>query len=235
MGMVFNLVSNYLKVNALYIRLRKFEIDGMPPAVSTKEQYSDGSELKPKTILKSQNKTDMKTTSKISALLLAGSLAAAMQANASLIFTETITGINAEVQGTPYTGHFTGSSLLSGSTVFNSSLYTISSAVIDLTMLNAAGHQVTLTVNASTLNMTPTTSPQVLAYTLTSSMDSYIASMNGTFTYGVEADCELTAAELIVTGTSKSTNNVTTPDAGSSALLLLGGLSALGLMKRKLA
>jgi hypothetical protein len=177
----------------------------------------------------------MTTTSKISALLLAGSLAAAVQANATTIFTESINNINAEVEGSLYTGTFTDANLLSGSTVFNSSLYTITSAVIDLTMLNAAGHATTLTVDAIAQNMTPSTSPQTLAYTLTSTQDAYIAAMNGTFTYGVEADCELLSSELIVTTTAKSTNSVSTPDAGSSMLLLVGGLSALGMLKRKLA
>ena len=70
----------------------------------------------------SQKKSEMKTTSKISALLIAASLTAGLQAHASLIFTETLNGINAEVEGTPYTGTFTDANLLSGSTVFNNNL-----------------------------------------------------------------------------------------------------------------
>ncbi len=174
----------------------------------------------------------MTTTSKITALLLAGSLAAAIQANANLIFTESLKNINAEVEGVTYTGTFTGANLLSGSTVFNSSLYTITSAAIDLTMLNAAGHQTSLIVDAFTLNLTPSTSPQVLIYTLNAAQDSYIMAKNGTFNFGVTADCELLDAELILTTSSNIPNNHV-PDAASTALLLGGSLCALVLLKRK--
>jgi hypothetical protein len=177
----------------------------------------------------------MKTTSKISAILLAGSLAAGLSANASQIFTESINNINAEVENNPYTGTFTGANLLSGSTIFNNTSYTISSAVVDLTMVNAAGHATTLTIDAFGLILTPTTSPQVLAYTLNSAQDAYIEAMDGTFTFVVEADCKLTSAQLIVTANSNVPPPSPTPDAGSSAILLGGALTALGLLKRKLA
>jgi hypothetical protein len=179
----------------------------------------------------------LKTVSRIAALLLAGCLAAAVQAHATgttLTFTETINNIDAEVYGTPYNGTFTDANLKSGSTVFNSSLYTITSATVDITMLYAAGHEVYLTIDGTTQNQEPHTSPQILAYTLTSTQDSYIQAEDGTFNFGVLADCELENAELIITATSKTTQIVPVPDAASAALLLGGSLSALGLLKRKL-
>jgi hypothetical protein len=176
----------------------------------------------------------MKTAAKISALVLVGSLAAAVQSQATVTFTETINNIDAEVEGTPYTGAFTDAKLLSGSTVFNNTLYTITSVVVDLTMLNAAGHQTSLTIDGSTLNMTPTKSPQTLAYTLNSTQDSYIQSKDGTFNYTVLADCELENAALIVT-TSVNPPTVNAPDATSTAFILGGAVSALGFLKRKLA
>jgi hypothetical protein len=172
----------------------------------------------------------MKTTSKITALLLVGTLAAALQANA-LTFTESLNNINAEVEGVTYTGTFSGANLLSGSTVFNNTLYTISSATVDITMLNAAGHQTSLIIDAFTQNLTPSTSPQVLVYTLNSTQDSYIQTKNGTFNFGVTADCELLAAELIVTTTASNVNHV--PDAASTALLLGASMCLLALLKRK--
>jgi hypothetical protein len=172
----------------------------------------------------------MKTTTKLSALLLAVSLTAALQAHATQ-YTETLTGLDKEVAGTPYTGYFTESGLSGG---FNNSDI-ISQAVVKLTMLNAEGNPIYLTIDAIQQWMWDNTTPQTLSYTLSSTQDAYITTSfaaNGKFSYTVEADCELENAQLILTASTGQTQTV--PDASSTLILLGGALSGLALLKRKL-
>lgn len=176
----------------------------------------------------------MKTTTKLSTLLLAVSLTAALQAYATPVtsFTETVNipgGV--DVYGKPYTGSFTESGLSAGW----SDSDTISSAVVDVTMYDAAGNPVYLTIDAIKGTNNFTSNYQTLGYTLTSTQDSYITGKfdaNGSFSFTVEADCYLESAELCLTTTTGQTQSV--PDASSTMILLGGALSALALLKRKL-
>jgi hypothetical protein len=174
----------------------------------------------------------MKTTFKVAALLITALLTAGMQAHAipSLTFTETINNINYEVYGQTYQGTFTRANLLSGSTVFDNSLYTITGATVNLTMKNATGYSISLTIDGITQDITASTSPQVLAYTLTPTQYNYIQAQNGTFNYGVTVDCILQSAQLIVATSTRSI-----PDGGSTVMLFGAVMIALGLMKRNLA
>ena len=178
----------------------------------------------------------MKTTTKISALLLAGSLTAALQAHATpTTFSETVTipgGV--EVFNNPYTGHFSEAGLSSGW----SDSDTISSAVVKVTMDDAKGFQVILTIDNIGQTVTYDANPETNPYTLTSGQDSYITGVfdaNGSFSFKVDADCYLESAQLILTTTTGSSGNQSAPDASSTVILLGGALSALGLLKLKLA
>jgi hypothetical protein len=177
----------------------------------------------------------MKTTTKISAFLLAGSLTAALQAHATpTTFTETVNipgGV--EVFNNPYTGSFTEAGLSSGW----SDSDTVSSAVVKVTMDDAQGFQVILTIDNIGQTVTYNSSPETNPYTLTSGQDSYITGVfdaNGSFSFRVDADCYLESAQLILTTTTGS-GNQSAPDASSTVILLGGALSALGLLKLKLA
>jgi hypothetical protein len=90
-------------------------------------------------------KTPINTTKKDTSLVVHGAIAAllmaAVSANAISFTTGTVTfGSPVEIQGTAYNGSILDSSLLSGSTQFNKSLYSISSATMTLEILNASGH-----------------------------------------------------------------------------------------------
>src|ERR1017187_7856963 len=87
-------------------------------------------------------------------------LTAGLQAYASnLTFTETIPNINFAVQGQTYNGQFTDANLKSGSTVFNNSLETITSATVDLTIGNDTSLPISLTIDGITADLTPSSSP----------------------------------------------------------------------------
>ena len=173
----------------------------------------------------------MKTQIKVLALSFTVLLTAMLTAHAVPVttFTENINNINYEVFGQTYNGTFTRANLLSGATVFDNSLYTITGGTVNLTMLNAAGHQISLTIDGITLDLTASTSPQLLSYTLTPTQYNYIQAQDGTFNFGVTVDCILQSAQLIVNTT---TNGV--PDGGSTMILLGGALMAIGLLQRTL-
>ena len=180
----------------------------------------------------------MKNNLKLLGGMAAAFLMAGLQAHAtSLTFTENIPNINYEVAGQTYTGQFTDANLKSGSTVFNNSMETISSATIDLTMLYAAGNSIKLTVDGISQDLTFTGSPQTMAYTLSATQYNYIQAQDGTFNFAVTVDCELASAELIVNaGTGGAGGgNSSAPDGASTVMLLGGALTTLGLIRRKLS
>jgi hypothetical protein len=175
----------------------------------------------------------MKKTYTILSGVVIAFLTTGLQAYASsLTFTETISGIDYEVEGQTYNGQFTDANLKDGSLVFNNTQETITSATVDLTILNDTSLPISLTIDGVTQNLTPSASPQTLAYALTATEYNYIQSKDGTFGYAVVVDCELESAELIVNTTS---SQAAVPDGGSTLLLLGGVVSALGLVKRKIA
>jgi len=177
----------------------------------------------------------LKTINLLSSSVLAAFLTAGFQAYAnSLTFTETIPNINYEIEGVTYNGTFTDGSLKSGSTVFNNTQETISSATVALTISNDTSLPVTLTIDGVSANLTPTSSPQTLDFSLTSKQYDYIQSQDGTFNFGVVVDCELDSAELIVNTTSPQ-GQTSAPDGGCTAMLLGGIVLGFGLIKRKMS
>ena len=191
----------------------------------------------------------MKTATKISALLLAASLTAALQARAiptTTVYTESIININQDVDvdagGKAYKGLFTEEGLIAngGGPAFNVT-DTISQEQVTVNMENAAGNDVTLTINSIGQSFKYTSSETHL-YTLTSGLnseDSFISNafstVNGSFNFLVSADCELLSVQLTLDATTGSSGNQSAPDASSTVILLGGALSALGLLKLKLA
>lgn len=151
----------------------------------------------------------------------------------NMTFSETISGINYGIEGQAYNGTFTDANLKSGSTVFNNTLETITSATVYLTILNDVGLPISLTIDGVTQDMTPSHSPQTLTYNLTSTEYNYIQAQDGTFGYKVIVDCELTSAQLVVNTTSSGSNS-RVPDGGTTLTLLGGAMATLGLIKRQL-
>jgi hypothetical protein len=176
----------------------------------------------------------MKKISTISSGVLVAFLMTGLQAYA-VTFTETNLNINYEIENNPYPGTFTDANLKSGSTVFNNTQYTITSATVDLTILNDTSLPVTLTIDGISASLTPSKSPQILSYILTPTEYDYIQTEDGTFNYGVVVDCELQSDGLVVNANPVTPPPSTAPDGGSTVLLLGGVVSALGLIKRKLA
>lgn len=164
--------------------------------------------------------------SAVVAVMLTGGTAFAT----STTFTETINNINFGIEGATYDGMFTDANLKSGSTVFNNSQYTITSATVDLTVVNGQGHSIKLTIDGIAMDLPDTASPQTLQYNLSSTLGNYIQSQDGTFNYFVTVDCTLESAELIVDTTSGSNSHV--PDGASTAALLGGAMTLLGWVKR---
>ena len=179
----------------------------------------------------------MKTTTKLSALLLAVSLTAALQAHATptpTSFSESSGTLDKEVAAPAYyTGTFTEAGL-TPSGYNNSDI--LSSVTVALDMYNAAGNPVYLTIDGITQKINDTVNPtQILTYTLTSAEESYIQTefaSTGKFSYTVQADCELLSDVLTVNIQSPQTQTV--PDASSTLILLGGALSGVALLKRKL-
>lgn len=178
----------------------------------------------------------MKATIMKATILLPLALAAIAAGGSSAFatpttFSETISGINYGIEGQAYNGTFTDANLKNGSTVFNNTLETITSATVYLTILHDVGLPVSLTIDGITLDRTPTYSGETLAYSLTSTQYNYIQAKDATFNYKVIVDCELTTAELVVNTTSSSSNG-RVPDGGTTAILFGGALASLGFVKR---
>jgi hypothetical protein len=204
-------------------------------------RYSDKGELKQKpsekpcTIAKQIQIINMKTTTNLSALLLAVSLTAALQAHATpTSFSESSGTLNKEVAAPAYyTGTFTEAGLTPSG--YNNS-DTLSSVTVALDMYNAAGNPVYLTIDGITQKINDTVNPtQILTYTLTTAEDNYIQTefaATGKFSYTVQADCELLSDVLTLNTSTGQTQTV--PDASSTVILLGGALSGLALLKRKL-
>jgi hypothetical protein len=172
--------------------------------------------------------------------VLMGSVIAAILTSASAFatstqYTETTSGINFDVQGQTYKGTFTDAGLKSGGSTFNPSQSTITSAMIDLTIVNdAEGLPISLTVDGITMDLSPHTSPGTLQYTLNATQDSFLQSQlanPGSFNYFVTVDCTLTSAELIINTSSQPNTHV--PDGASTAALFGGALTVLGWVKMK--
>jgi VPDSG-CTERM motif len=173
----------------------------------------------------------MKITTNISVLLLAVSLTAAFQAHATTITnTISINNINQEILNNPYNGTFTDAALKGQND-------TISDAIVYVTMQDAAGFPVILTIGGSKETNTFTLENQKLPYDLTSTQDTSIQNAfntTGSISFELEADCFLKSVEFVFNTTPGTGQTQSVPDASSTVILLGGALSALGLLKRKL-
>jgi hypothetical protein len=150
-------------------------------------------------------------------------------------FTNANASINFTIANGPYDGSFSDSTFKSGSTTFNNSLYTIASGTMNLTIDNMpANTPIELTIGSGTGSTTTVdgTGNETLAFALDSEQYNYIQTQDGTFNYIVTLDCELMSDQLIV---NANTNTSHVPDGGATVMLLGGVLTALGLMKRKIA
>lgn len=203
----------------------------------------------------------MKMTSKISALLLAVSLTACLQAQAtSLSYTNAINYVSerdphgALVEApSSKTGQFVESSMKGNSHTtfqnnFSSSSYSISSVDVYVDMYDAIGHATTLTLTGSGLSgslsgvsQVPNSSPDLLEFVFSSTSNSALftylvgALKNDlSIDYEVQADCYLENISMVVnTAPNTGGNNSSVPDMATTVILLGSSLLGLEVLRRK--
>jgi hypothetical protein len=185
-------------------------------------------------------KMAMKKTSILTSVIFTAVLTAGLQAYA---ITQTSTtnylgNPGPPVEGSPYQGTISFSSLVGGGSSYNGQLLTGGTLWVEIANDPPHDHLVyawvgpyTLTYTAAGIagQYTTTSSGDWLGFPLDAAEESYIEGQNSThpIDFQVEADCDLDAYYLTLT------NSV--PDGGSTMVLLGGVLTALCMIKRKMA